>query len=69
MTDAFSDVLHFIRLKSCVYFVRDFWSPFAMQLDGNVVAQFHAVLRGNCVIEANGKQYQGAPGDVFLFPQ
>lgn len=68
MTDVFSDVLRLIRLKSCVYFVRDFWSPWAMRLDGNAVAQFHAVLRGQCLVEAAGERFQGAPGDVFLFP-
>jgi len=69
MTDVFSEVLRLIQLKSCVYFVRDFWSPWSMRLDGNTVAQFHIILRGQCIIEVAGKSYQGAPGDVFLFPK
>lgn len=69
MVDVFSDVLRLIRLKSCVYFAREFWSPWAMRLDGGSVAQFHAVIRGQCVVEAAGQEYQGAPGDVFLFPK
>jgi AraC-like DNA-binding protein len=68
MIDVFSDVLRLIRLKSCVYFMKDFWSPWGMQLGDGTVAQFHAILRGHCVIEANGKTYQGVPGDIFLFP-
>lgn len=69
MNDAFSDVLRLIRLQSCIYFLRDFRSPWGMRLDGGGVAQFHAVLRGQCVIEAAGRVFQGAPGDVFLFPK
>ena len=69
MIDVFSDVLRLIRLKSCVYFLRDFWTPWAMQLGGVEVAQFHAVLRGHCCIEAGGKTFEGVPGDIFLFPR
>jgi len=69
MPDPFSDVLRLIQLKSCVYFQCDFWSPWAMQLGGNNVAQFHAVLRGQCVVKTEDKTYHGAPGDIFLFPK
>lgn len=67
--DVLSDILRLIRLQSCVYFVRDFWSPWAMQMDGGTVAQFHVVLRGQCVVETGGRKLWGAPGDVFLFPR
>lgn len=69
MEDILSDVLRLIRLKGCVYFVRDFWSPWAMRMDGGTVAQFHVVLRGQCVVETGGRTLFGAPGDVFLFPR
>lgn len=71
MEDTLSDILRLLRLKSCVYFVRDFWSPWAMRLggDGGPVAQFHIVLRGQCLIEAAGRTHPGAPGDVFLLPR
>lgn len=69
MDDVLSDILRLIRLKSCVYFVRDFWSPWGMRMDGGAAAQFHVVLRGHCVIEAAGQTLQGAPGDVFLLPR
>jgi hypothetical protein len=63
------------RLKSCVYFARDFWSPWAMGMDsgqsggpgGGVIAQFHAVLRGNCVVTHDGQDLARSAGDVFLF--
>ena len=69
MEDILSDILRLIRLKGCVYFARDFWSPWAMQMEGGAVAQFHVVLRGQCVIESKGRKWIGAPGDVFLFPR
>lgn len=69
MDDVLSDILRLIRLKGCVYFVRDFWSPWAMAMEGGTVAQFHVVLRGQCVIETAGRTLAGAPGDVFLFPR
>ncbi len=69
MEDILSDILRLIRLKGCVYFVRDFWSPWAMQMEGGAVAQFHVVLRGQCVVESRGRKWVGAPGDVFLFPR
>lgn len=67
--DVLSDILRFVRLKSCVYFARDFCAPWGMQLGGGEVAQFHAVLRGHCVIKSGGETFYGAPGDVFLFPK
>lgn len=67
--DILSDILRLIRLKGCVYFVRDFWSPWAMQMEGGALAQFHVVLRGQCVVETGGRKLAGAPGDVFLFPR
>ena len=69
MTDVFGDVLRLIRLRSCVYFVREFWSPWAISFGGGKVAQFHVVLRGHCLLEAAGQTFHGAPGDVFLFPR
>ncbi|MBT4905337.1 MAG: AraC family transcriptional regulator [Rhodospirillaceae bacterium] len=68
MTDTLSDVLRLIRLKSCVYFARDFRAPWGMGMDGGTFAQFHAVLRGNCVVTHAGRYMSGSAGDVFLFP-
>jgi AraC-like DNA-binding protein len=67
--DVLSDVLRLVRLKSCVYFTRDFCAPWGMQLGGGDVAQFHAVLRGQCIVKSMGQTYYGAAGDVFFFPK
>ncbi len=69
MPDAFSDVLRLIQLKSCVYFLRDFSTPWGMAMQAGEVAQFHAVLRGQCVVTVDGQTFQGVAGDIFLFPK
>ena len=69
MSDAFSDVLRLIQLKSCVYFLRDFSAPWGMVMQAGQVAQFHAVLRGQCVVTVGGQIFQGVAGDIFLFPK
>jgi AraC family transcriptional regulator, activator of mtrCDE len=69
MDDALSDVLRLIRLKSCVYFVRDFHAPWGMEMDSGPVAQFHAVVRGDCVVETGGQSYSVTAGDIILFPR
>lgn len=69
MEDVLSDVLQLIRLKSCVYFLRDFCSPWAMRIDGTAFAQFHVIVRGQCVVQMDGTPHSVAPGDVLLFPR
>ncbi len=68
MEDALSDVLRLIRLNGCVYFVRDFHAPWAMGMDPGPFAQFHAVVRGDCVVEIGDRTIPATAGDVLLFP-
>ena len=68
MNDALSDIFRLIRLKSCVYFQRDFHAPWAMRIEGTGFAQFHAVTRGNCVVELADRRIACSVGDVLLFP-
>jgi len=69
MEDVLSDIFRRIELKGCVYFKRDFWSPWAMEINNPGMAQFHVLIRGRCVLEADGGKYHAAPGDVFLLPR
>ncbi len=69
MDDVLSDLFRLIKLKSCVYFLRDFWSPWGMQIGGTGFAQFHVVTRGQCVVEAAGTCRDVVAGDVLLFPR
>ncbi len=66
--DALSDVLRLIRLRSQIYFLRDFSAPWGMQMDDAPVGQFHLVVRGQCWLEAVGEQRMLGSGDVVLFP-
>ena len=66
--DALSDVLRLIRLKSQIYFLRDFSAPWGMQMDSAPVGQFHLVVRGQCWLEADGRQSMLGSGDVVLLP-
>ncbi len=69
MSDALSDVMQRIGLKSCVYFQRDFHTPWAMRIEGTGHAQFHVISRGNCVVTVDGQSHDCATGDVLLFPR
>ncbi len=66
--DALSDVLRLIRLKSQIYFLRDFSAPWGMQMDQAPVGQFHLVVRGQCWLEAEGHQRMLGSGDVVVLP-
>jgi AraC family transcriptional activator of mtrCDE len=68
MSDALSDVMQRIRLKSCVYFQRDFHSPWSMKIEGTGYAQFHVITRGSCVAVIDGQSRECSTGDVLLFP-
>lgn len=69
MEDALTAVLRLIRLQSCVYFLQDFKAPWGMEIGGTPFAQFHAVVRGDCLVETGGRRVRIAAGDVILFPR
>ncbi len=69
MNDALSDIFKLIKLKSCVYFQRDFHGPWAMRIEGTGHAHFHVITRGNCVVEVNGHAHRCSVGDVIFFPR
>jgi AraC-like DNA-binding protein len=69
MTDALSEIMRRIRLKSCVYFQRNFHAPWAMKIEGTGFAQFHVITRGGCVVVAGGKSHDCAAGDILFFPR
>ena len=69
MDDALSEIFRLIRLRSCVYFQRDFFAPWAMRIEGTGFAQFHVVTRGNCCVEIDGVSVDCSVGDVLLFPR
>lgn len=68
MDDPLSDIFNLIRLKSCVYFQRDFHGPWGMRIEGTGYAQFHVITRGTCAVEVAGHWHPCSVGDVLVFP-
>jgi len=68
MDDALSEIFKRIRLKSCVYFQRDFFAPWAMDIRDTGMAQFHVVTRGHCIVRVEGEVCHLSAGDVIVFP-
>ncbi len=69
MIDALSDIFKLIKLKSCVYFQRDFHVPWAMKIEGTGFAHYHVVTRGHCVVEVDQHVHRCSVGDVIFFPR
>lgn len=67
--DALSDILALVRLKAVVYFRREFARPWGMEMGQSPFAQFHLIVRGQCVLErpSLGPLLLSA-GDILLFP-
>ena len=51
--DALSDILELIKLKSSIYFKKDFASPWGMEMSNSPYAQFHMIVRGHCWVDAD----------------
>jgi len=68
--DALSDVLRLIRLSSCVYFRRDFYAPWGMEIDAGPFAQFHMIVGGKCLLKRSGNSEPMIlyTGDIVVFP-
>ena len=69
MIDALSDIMQHVRLRSCVYFQRDFFGPWGMEIKDTGFAQFHVVTHGNCVVIVDGQAHDCTRGDVLFFPR
>ncbi len=69
--DALSDILKLIRLKSSVYFRKDFASPWGMEIGKSPFAQFHLVVRGHCYLQTDDMKDPTDlyAGDIVVFPK
>ena len=68
--DALSDILRAIRLRSSVYFKKAFFAPWGMDMPDGPFAQFHLVVRGNCLVGTPEfvEPLALCSGDVIVFP-
>jgi AraC-like DNA-binding protein len=69
MEEILDDVFRMIELRGCVYFQRDFYAPWAMNIGRGACAQFHILISGNAVIETEDGVRAIGPGDLVLFPR
>jgi len=69
--DALSGILKLIRLKSSVYFRKDFASPWGMEIGKSPFAQFHLVVRGHCYLHTDDMKdpMDLYAGDIIVFPK
>lgn len=67
--DTLSDVLNLMRLRGCVYFLRNFAAPWGMEMPSGSNAQFHMVVRGRCWLRFDDERIELASGDVVVFPR
>ena len=69
-TDALSDILRTMRLRSVVYFRSDFPPSWGMEVRGQGPARFHIVVRGSCWVGSSvlDRSHLASAGDILLFP-
>ncbi len=69
MANILDDLLRLVRLRACVYFVRDLEAPWGFDLPELHVAPVHVVLAGTASVRDNdGTPALLGPGDAALFP-
>ena len=66
--DVLSDILNSTRLSSAIYFKTDFSSPWGMNVPKGRYAQFHLVVRGQCILQTKSEKKSLFAGDMVVFP-
>lgn len=69
MANILDDILRLVRLRACVYFVRDVEAPWGFDLPDLQVAPVHVILDGTASVrDHDGNLALLGPGDAALFP-
>lgn len=66
--DALSDVLRLVRLRACVYFIRNMEPGWGLDAPACTHGPLHMVLRGRCVLRHDGRDTALEAGDAVLLP-
>jgi AraC-like DNA-binding protein len=66
--DALSDVLRMVRLRACVYFVKDMSPPWGLDIPKTPTGPLHMVLQGQCWLRYRGSDINLTEGDAALLP-
>lgn len=68
-TDALSDVLRLVRLRACVYFVKNMEPGWGMDAPPTINGPLHMVLDGACILRHGGRDTRLEAGDAVLLPK
>lgn len=68
-SDALSDVLRLVRLRACVYFVKNMAPGWGIEAPPTVNGPLHMVLEGACVLRHAGRDTRLKAGDAVLLPK
>ncbi len=68
--DVLAEVLRAVRLRGTVYFQGEFGAPWGMDIPSGQVANFHAVVDGECWLNSDELNVGTAlrTGDIVVFP-
>ena len=67
-SDALSDVLRLVRLRACVYFVKNMRPGWGISVPAVPNGPLHLVLDGTCVLRHGDRDIELRAGDAVLFP-
>ena len=66
--DALSDVLRLVRLRACVYFVKNMAPPWGLEIPAVPNGPLHMVLAGQCLLRHDDQEVFLRAGDAVLLP-
>lgn len=69
MPDVLSEIMQRVRLTACVYFQRDFCTPWSMRMADTGFAQFHVITSGACQLQMGRDSRSVGTGDILFFPR
>lgn len=67
--DALSDVLRMVRLRACIYFVKNMAPGWGMDMPASAHGPLHMVLEGRAVLRVGGCDLVLEAGDTVLLPR
>ncbi len=66
--DAIGDILRMVRLRACIYFVKNMAPPWGIDVPKVANGPLHMVLEGSCLLRHAGKDHQLHEGDAVILP-
>lgn len=67
--DALSDILRLVRLRACVYFIKNMAPGWGLDVPASAHGPLHMVLAGRAVLRVEGQDIPLEAGDAVLLPK